>query len=250
MLFCFNFPQQSHVRPRLFLTNQEKREVSFASSSYVQTSSSKFLKVLFQSHGGFHVPWASHHSLLSCVFMPARPYRKQKKTRFNTLTSRLATNLRPLPWSLSGAGTKGRPSAPLPAVLGERGPGWRPPVSGAREVMSKQVIIMRCAFAEADAASPGAPSRTPALPGTPGESSSRTCPSQLQRRRSPMGTRLPTGKGDPTARSRGCCACAGGSSTGRALDPLQLSSRQQNPLLLATVLGPSILMITLDPGDI
>ena len=152
----------------------------------VQTSSSKFLKVLFQSHGGFHVPWASHHSLLSCVSgVCTVPTENKRKTRLPLHAhSRLASNLR----APSVVSERRR----VPAAR-ERGPGGGDSHQRRREVMSKQVIIMRCALQKLTRLSRRSVTHSSASRYSR-ESSSRTCSKSTARRRSPMGTRRLQGR--------------------------------------------------------
>lgn len=251
LLFCFNFPQQSHVRSRPFSqTRRRGRSLLPAVLMYKQISS-KFLKVLFQSHGGFHVPWASHHSLLSCVsWRLHRPYRKQRK---NSPSAQSNSDLPPTfvpPFrSLWAAPALRAGPARLPAAR-ERG---RAGGSGPRrrEVMSKQVIIMRCALQKLAQRSPGAPSTPLSASRYSRESSSRTCSKSTAKKEKPRWDALPTGK--RMTRRLGPEAAApapGGLSTAV---PLTLCSSQVGNRTLCyftTVLGPSILILTLDPGDI
>lgn len=111
LVFCFQW-QSASPSPSSRLQGKNL----LASSPYVQ-SSSRFLKVLSQSHG------FSHHFLLPRVgVFTFLPYRKQRKHRLSLLThSRLATNLHPHPSVLSIASTEG-PGGWCPAeVLGSEG---------------------------------------------------------------------------------------------------------------------------------
>lgn len=151
-----------------------------ASSPYVQ-SSSRFLKVLSQSHG------FSHHFLLPRVgVFTFLPYRKQRKHRLSLLAhSRLATNLHPHPSVLSVASTEGLGGWCPAEVLGSEGLTGLESAGPYRrlEVMSKQVIIMRWALQKLTRLSrrsvtPSSASRYSR------ESSCRTCSKSTERERS------------------------------------------------------------------
>lgn len=124
--------------PSPFLTKARKERGLFASSSYVQTSSSKFLKVLLQSPGasvslGLPVTF-SFHVFGICTF----PTDHKAKIAFRSpLTADLPPTFTLILPSLGAASTEG--------------PGRARPFGGPSpyrrlEVMSKQVIIMRCAL--------------------------------------------------------------------------------------------------------
>ena len=155
--------------------------------------------MLFQSHGGFHASWASHHSLLSCGSgVCTVPTENKRKTR---LPLHAPPDLPPtfilLPWSLSGAGTKGRHSAAACGSGARAGPGGSR--QRRREVMSKQVIIMRCALQKLTRLSRRSVTHSSASRYSR-ESSSRTCSKSTAKKEKPDGDAPPTGTGDPTGR--------------------------------------------------
>lgn len=189
-------------------------------NSYVHTSSRKFLKVRVQSR-------ALPHPLGLPSFSPPMrvrglhlSYRKQKKNR--------------LPLNVT-------PDLPPTFILSlrsrcrqHRGPGARGArragrLHRRREVMSKQVIIMRWALQKLTRLSRRSVTHSSASRYSR-ESSSHTCSRSTAKREKPMGTRarmrggrpLPTrGRGDRAGHSRACPA-PGGEGSG-ALSTLQWS---------------------------
>lgn len=208
MLFCFNFPQQSHVRSRPFSqTRRRGRSLLPAVLMYkqvLQSSSKCFFSLTGASTSlGLPIIRSSPACLASA---PSLQKTKEKLAFRSTPTPDLPPTFVLLPWSLSGAGTKGRPSAAACGSGARAGPGGSR--QRRREVMSKQVIIMRCALQKLTRLSRRSVTHSSASRYSR-ESSSRTCSKSTAKKEKPDENALPARKGDQTARSQGCCACAG-----------------------------------------
>lgn len=117
--------------PSPFSPKQDKSEVS-ARSSYVQMSSSRFLKVLLQSHGastslGFPVTF-SFHAIGVCSF----PTEHKGKTAFRSpLTPDLPPTFILILSSLGAASTGGPGQGALSEVPGRGPAGGAPLLIGA-----------------------------------------------------------------------------------------------------------------------
>lgn len=208
MLFCFSFPQQSHVHSPLFSqTRRRGRSLLPAVLMYKQVlqSSSKCFFSLTGASTSLGLP-IIRSSPACLVSAPSLQKTKEKLAFRSTLTPDLPPTFVLLLWSLSGAGPEGWPSAAACSSGVRAGPGGGSH-QRRREVMSKQVIIMRCALQKLTRLSRRSVTHSSASRYSR-ESSSRTCSKSTAKKEKPDGDAPPAGKGDRTARPRGCCACA------------------------------------------
>lgn len=172
-------PTAIHVTLALPRKTRRRARAPSASSSYVHTSSRKFLKVLIQSRGASPSRGSSiiSSSRACSGFAPFLQKTKEKPPSAQR-HSRLATNLHPL--------------SAISECRRHRGPGGRGAWRAGRlhrrlEVMSKQVIIMRWALQKLTRLSRRSVTHSSASRYSR-ESSSHTCSRSTAKRQKRMGT--------------------------------------------------------------